>query len=134
MKQKKTLADFKEEWEAINRRLRILNPNYEAMRAVMVGDDTWFVCANMNIRIAAQPQVHALTPENYKPTVLTDAEGKPLEPSVPAEVQAVLDKMNEEMKAFLEGGVTFPEGDFVQTLSIVKHTPEQHPEVSHDAV
>ena len=119
MKQKKTLTDFKAEWEAIHRRLRILNPNYTATVAIKVGNDVWVAKADMNIRIAAQPHVYALTPENYAPAALTDADGKPLEPSVPAEVQAALDKMNVEMKAFLEADATFPEGDYMRSLAVV---------------
>ena len=119
MRQRKTFADFKEEWTALNRKLRIMLPNYSTKRAVKVGDDTWTVVASMGCELMSRPNITFLEPPDWKPPTLTDAEGKPVAAPLPAEVEQALKALNEEMKAFFEGAGCFPEGDNDSPLTLV---------------
>ncbi len=130
MKQRKAFADFKEEWTALNRKLRIMLPNYSTARRVKVGDDTWTVVASMGCELASRPNITFLEPPDWKPPTLTDAEGKPVAATLPEEVEQALNALNEEMKAFFEGAGCFPEGDNGSPLTLVLPEKKEVPDES----
>lgn len=126
MKQKKTIADFREEWEAVAKKINVMAPNYVVEDAVEVDGHRWTVQSGMFIDAAARPNVRFAPPEGWRPASLDGPDGKPLPPTLPVAVTEMVARHKAGLDRWLRGEITTP-GE------VVAATPPRGPEPSGGA-